>query len=812
MANFFTIDYEDTTPPASGTVSLNYGYSYSSGLIVNVSMFAGSGFTPTHYKLWGLELVEGEGVVTSGTATWQAFPASGKTTAILDAEVETPQYASVKYKDAGENETAVFTSNGVSFNFVEPVISNSTTWKNSFAGVNFDSVTANILENANYATEVEFNKNNIKQLKFSGRTFTGLKIEPDTITVRAGSQIEKLIDADPTNHVTVSKTFGTSDRRMISVSDGGSFSTLTTYSGTNKTGIPVADEDRLDSVSWDSGNKKITFDAYEFSTYGFTTINSVEFTADSMNGGYTGTTMTFRVRVKDTNGDLVELAPVTISGTGDNIGTIQESMPVNTNASGIAEFSIPLTAEGIAYFSASVDDTYFSAISHSIFSMEMPATQRSLLTQLEQIFKTETYDDEIADVNTQAVAEPSSTTASGSPDSVLEHDLNVLRTLIRQVKFGTTSGTNWYDSLGNYFDPTDTDSGDSENKEFSMTAIKNKTLDANVMILAVDDSNSGNGFTITAGDDGFLFTSTTDYATPENRTGLPIFKSTTNSGSYWDEGGLDRVVGIDIINMDTGAEFYDASGNVVFGKFHDAADHSGTGTGTDVYVKFYTSEGEYTTTSGDPTSVMIVYPLRKVLSDVEEYEWNRTTFVSSWEGDAAIVEDISNLWSYTGATNNATSPSWTSISGSPMVDSSHLNLWSAIEALNDDFGDRTWTTVGGYLSDGESITDSLDALDIALYDLSQNTTANIPEIYIEAVASDISKGTAHDTPVAYTPDNTTGREGKNMDVFLDGQLLAPSTGVNGANYDRDYAETSTTQITFHFDVYEGSNITYKVRQ
>ena len=77
MASYFTIDYEDTTPPVSGTVSLHDGFSYSSGLTVNVSMFAGSGFTPTHYKLWGIGVVEGEGAVTSGTATWQAFPAGG---------------------------------------------------------------------------------------------------------------------------------------------------------------------------------------------------------------------------------------------------------------------------------------------------------------------------------------------------------------------------------------------------------------------------------------------------------------------------------------------------------------------------------------------------------------------------------------------------------------------------------------------------------------------------------------------------------------------------------------------------------------
>ena len=132
MANYFTIDYEDTTPPASGALELNYGFAYSSGLTVDVSMFAGSGFTPTHYKLWDIEVVEGEGVVSSGSATWQAYPAGGTTTAYLDSSVSTPQYASVKFKNVGETETEVFQSNGVSFSFTETLAHPSVTWKNTF--------------------------------------------------------------------------------------------------------------------------------------------------------------------------------------------------------------------------------------------------------------------------------------------------------------------------------------------------------------------------------------------------------------------------------------------------------------------------------------------------------------------------------------------------------------------------------------------------------------------------------------------------------------------------------------------------------
>jgi hypothetical protein len=99
--------------------------------------------------------------------------------------------------------------------------------------------------------------------------------------------------------------------------------------------------------------------------------------------------------------------------------------------------------------------------------------------------------------------------------------------------------------------------------------------------------------------------------------------------------------------------------------------------------------------------------------------------------------------------------------------------------------------------------------------------AGVGDKYVESVASEISKNVAHTIPAGitggYTPDSTAGREGKNMDVFVDGQLLAASTGDAGANADRDYKEethgvSGATTITFLFDIQAGRNITYIVRQ
>jgi len=810
MANFFTIGYEDTVVPASGILSLNDGNDSSDSLAINVSMFAGSGFTPTHYKLWGLGLVSGGDIVSSGTATWQAFPESGTITGYLSPYDTEPQYAFVKFKDASETETEITQSNDVLFNFVDPIIDPSVSWKNSFSSLGYESATSNTLVNSEYKSEIELHKGKLQQLMFSGSNLSGLRVEESSIYVNPTSDLGRLITLINSSHVSISKQFTTSDVRMLTVDYGNGPETLTAYDGSIKSTLSGTNLERVDSVSWNSGTNTITFDAYKFSHYGFTTISQVEFTQDSQSGGYTGTTVTFKVRVMDSNGELVENAPVTVSGYGDTIGTIQESMPLNTDAYGIAEFTLPIVSEGIMYFSADVDGLYFSSTDHSIYALNMPSTQRSLLTQLEQIYKTETYSDTVSGVNTVEVAEPSGSTDLAPTDSVIEHDLNVLRTLLKQVK-GTDD---WFSDLGNYFDPSNTDGSDTETKSLNIQNLKNNTLDAKTIILAVDESNSGAGFSLSPDDTGFLFSTTLSYATPSNRVGLPIFSSVTNSGTYYDEGGWDRVVSIDLINLSNGSEFKDVSGNIIFGKFHDGADYGGTGDGTDVYVKFYTSAGEYTTVSGDPSSIMMVYPYRKTLDQMEEYEWSRTTFVSSWEGDAAIVEDISDLWSFVGALDNDTHPSWTVISGSPIVDASDLSIVDAINSLNDAIGDRTWTTVSGYLTMGQSITDALDALDMGIKDMEDSAGAGVGEVYVEIVASDIEKNTAHTLPggISYTPCSDVGQEGKNMDVFVNGMLMVADTGVNGVEWDRDYAEINTTQIMFHSKINEDTNITYLVRQ
>jgi hypothetical protein len=201
---------------------------------------------------------------------------------------------------------------------------------------------------------------------------------------------------------------------------------------------------------------------------------------------------------------------------------------------------------------------------------------------------------------------------------------------------------------------------------------------------------------------------------------------------------------------------------------------------------------------------------------MQEHEWLRTDFISSWEGDVELIEDIQNLWSYTGASNNidTTTGSWNNTSASYLLQSDPSNLKSAVDAINDGVGSRLFSEEN-YISDGANITTALDALDQSMADISDQIDAGVGEKFVESVATLITKNTPHTIPAAiviYTPENTAGREGKNMDIYVDGQLLAADTGAAGANADRDYGETSGTQVTFRFDIQAGRNITYIVRQ
>jgi len=429
---------------------------------------------------------------------------------------------------------------------------------------------------------------------------------------------------------------------------------------------------------------------------------------------------------------------------------------------------------------------------------------RSLLRQLEQIRRAATYDDAIANVNTAAVAEP---VISGS----LEEDTNVIRSIMKQFK-GTT---NWYDTPGLMFDPTTTNSGGDSLVDYNMENVRGHSLRNKSVIIAVEEDNSGSGYTVSGTSTGTLATISTRYAGQDGGTdwtGLPIYASTANAGQYHDEGGSSNVCRVDVLDMSSGQEFDDGT-DIIYAMMYDGADFGGAGAGTDVYFRFYKNGNPCDLTGTGVTSVAFVYPQRKRMSDVQEWEWLRTDFVSSWEGDVELTEDISNLWSFTGSSDNTSAPTWTNSGGNWSIGAGTVDLEGGINDLNSSVGDMTFTE-DNYITDGWSVAASLDALDQAIKDNADAISAASAAKYVESLSAQADANTVHALPagVTYTPDATAGQEGKNMDVFVDGQLLAADTGANGVNADRDYGETTASGITFRFNVQAGRNVTYLVRQ
>jgi hypothetical protein len=271
---------------------------------------------------------------------------------------------------------------------------------------------------------------------------------------------------------------------------------------------------------------------------------------------------------------------------------------------------------------------------------------------------------------------------------------------------------------------------------------------------------------------------------------------------------------------------------------------------------------------------------------MEEYNWSRTDFVNGFEGDANYIDDVENLWSFTGASNGVLDPTWTNTSGYYPLDGDPDDLMEAINDINDIVGNLTYTST--YIVSGETVTASLNKLGLGIEsndsdittingqissinsslsslqtqiwsndsDIATNAsgidnleaaigsdtglagliyssnnavtdntsietaigaldaavTGSSGQKYIEELVSDITTGVEHATPISYTPNSTAGQEGINMDVWLNGQLLAASTGANGVNADRDYSETTTSGITFTFDISSGETLMYVIRQ
>ena len=201
------------------------------------------------------------------------------------------------------------------------------------------------------------------------------------------------------------------------------------------------------------------------------------------------------------------------------------------------------------------------------------------------------------------------------------------------------------------------------------------------------------------------------------------------------------------------------------------------------------------------TFVNLTYGYNERLDQLDQNAF-RFPFVSGLVGDADLRHDISDIQQTIGEADGATSLAGLLTNTGTFFPFNNLGTATpsvviALNTLNTQIGNRTYT--GGILTSGQTITASLQALSSAI------TNASVTR-YIERLAADIPANTAHTLPggATYVLDGTNN--GIGLWTFSRGLLRDPGTVANGD----DYAETSTTSVTFYAKQKSGDHLNFFV--
>lgn len=392
--------------------------------------------------------------------------------------------------------------------------------------------------------------------------------------------------------------------------------------------------------------------------------------------------------------------------------------------------------------------------------------------------------------NAAGVAEAFSGTWTIRKPYSIEDDLNFARTDRKLIK-GTASHVT---AVPTYERPTAVGTQVPAN----LTNIAGKTTDAKALVV----NRKFAAATVAASDtfDTITDTGNMKHADATDRTGIPI-----QDGA---DAGAHLATYVEIIDPTTeqGLEVIGGgdAGKRIFGRTRAGASTSPNS----VEIEFravangadLSTSVAYTWEAGQPTTVDYYFGYRERLDNLTETAL-RTVLASGIVSDADLAQDVVDIRTAIGIADGATSLTglltntgnyyvFSGADGTPTV----VELFNLINAQ---IGNRDYT--GPYLSDGQTITASLQALSDAI------AAADSTRV-IERLVADINANTAHTLPGGntYTPDGTNN--GAGMLVFWDGLLRDPGPIVD----DNDYAETSATQITPYRKIKSGAHINYVI--
>lgn len=398
-------------------------------------------------------------------------------------------------------------------------------------------------------------------------------------------------------------------------------------------------------------------------------------------------------------------------------------------------------------------------------------------------------------INSSAVA-PDSNNGSISwlekePYSLAD-DINYIRTDRRLIK-GTT---NWYDPIPTYIRPTATTTSVSAN----LTNISGKTTDARGFVFSrifrAAAVTNGNTFVTISSPSNLKHSDSLD------KTGIPTIDSTPYLG-------ITEACYVHITDPATDDQIeivggpYD--GYVLFGLTRKGSSVSPNSVeielravkhGTDI-----SSSVPYTWENYQPSNIDLTYGYFERLDLVDEYAFRKIE-VLGVESDADLRQDINNISTVigpfssdgylTGLTNTDAYHPFNSLDSNPTIT-------EALNVLNQEIGNRDYT--GSVLTDGETITESLQALANAIA-----ATSGWIRI-IERSGSFIPSGTLHVLPGGNSYTIDPSNNGNNMLVFVRGILRDPGTLANGDNYE----ETDSTHVKFYFNINANDHINYIIK-
>ena len=375
----------------------------------------------------------------------------------------------------------------------------------------------------------------------------------------------------------------------------------------------------------------------------------------------------------------------------------------------------------------------------------------------------------------------------------LEDDLNYVRTDRAAIK-----GVDYDQPIPTYTRCDDTVTLVPAN----LSNIAGKTLDAKAMVFNRKYEN----VTINPSDGYATLTDTGNlkHADAVNPTGVPVADGF--------DAGNDEATYVEIIDG------YSASltvlsgpnaGNRIYGR--TVANTSTSPNSVDVQLRSVpegdplSSSDPYSWEAGQPSTVDMYYGYRQCLDDVDENAL-RVTLVNGIIGDAGVRQNILDLQTTVGVTDGDTDLSAYLTNTTDYYPFSDLpdstpSVVEALNTLNEQIGDRTFTgpIIGD--NDGYTITDILQNLADAI-----GSTSGVVRAITRVSGGAIVPGSVIALPggLTYTIDATDN--GSGLMVYWRGLLRDPGTVADGD----DYEETSTTTITNYRRIRNNDHINWVV--